>query len=92
MDSKSSGPGGVSNICAISNDILILGYFNIHIDIVNNPKSLRFAETLTSFHLVQHVPEATHESGHLLELVISRPNDFVSNIIIGEYFSDHKTI
>ena len=53
---------------------------------------MRFAGTLTAFNLVQHVTEATHESGHLLDLVISRPNDFVSNIIIGEYFSDHKTI
>ena len=53
---------------------------------------MRFAETLTAFNLVQHVTEATHESGHLLDLVISRPNDFVSNIIIGKYFSDHKTI
>ena len=50
------------------------------IDIVKNP-TLRFAETLTAFNLVQHVTETTHESGHLLDLVISRPNDFVSNII-----------
>ena len=82
----------LERICVISNDILILGDFNIHIGIVNNPTSLRFAETLTAFNLVQHVTEATHESGHLLDLVISRPNDFVSNIINGEYFSDHKTI
>ena len=82
----------LERICVISNDILILGDFNIHIDIVNNPTSLRFAETLTAFNLFQHVTEATYESGHLLDLVISRPNDFVSNIIIGEYFSDHKTI
>ena len=81
----------LERICVISNDILILGDFNIHIDIVNNP-TLRFAETFTAFNLVQHVTEATHESGHLLDLVISRPTDFVSNIIIGEYFSDHKTI
>ena len=68
-----------------------LGDFNFHIDIFNNSTLLRFAETLT-FNLVQHVTEKTHESGLLLDLVIFRPNDFLSDIIISEYFSDHKTI
>ena len=82
----------LERICIIPNDILILGDFNIHLDILNNPLSLRFVEMLTSFNLIQHITEATHESGHTLDLVISRPNDFVTNIIVGEYFSDHKTI
>ena len=42
--------------------------------------------------MVQHVGEATHESGHLLDLVITRPTDFLSNALVGDLFSDHKIV
>ena len=29
---------------------------------------------------------------HLLDLIISRPTDFVSNVAVGEVFSDHRSI
>ena len=41
---------------------------------------------------MSYISIVKNESGHLLDLVISRLNDFVSNIIICEYFFDHKTI
>ena len=72
--------------------IIFLGDFNNHLDEKNNSNSMFFCDILTSFNLVQHVGEATHESGHLLDLVITRPTDFVSNLLIGDLFSDHKIV
>ena len=47
-----------------SQDIVILGDFNIHID-VNNSTSSKFNDIITAFDLVQYVMEPTHESGHI---------------------------
>ena len=49
-------------------------------------------DMLTDFNLVQHVLESTHENDHLLDLIISRPTDFVLNVVVGEFFSDHRSI
>ena len=79
-------------ISILSHEILILGDFNVHMDMKDNPNSRKFMDIVSGFNLVQHVMESSHESGHILDLVISRRNDFVSNVIAGEYFSDHKVI
>ena len=76
----------------LSHHIIFLGDFNIHLDEKNNSNSMGFCDILTAFNLVQHVGEATHESGHLLDLVITRPTDFVSNVLVGDLFSDHKKL
>ena len=81
----------LEEISVVPQDIVILGDFNIHID-VDNSTSAKFNDIITAFDLVQHVLEPTHESGHILDLVISKPNDFVSGVQLGEYFSDHKAI
>ena len=44
------------------------------------------------FNLVQHVVAPTHESGHTIDLIILHPNDFVYNVVVNEYFLDHKTV
>ena len=59
----------------IRNEIVIFGDFHIHLDANEDPNSRKFTELLTTFNLVQHVPEVTHESGHLLDLVITRLTD-----------------
>ena len=79
-------------ICISPHDIVILGDFNIHMDIFNSHNTKRFVDILSGFNLVQHVTESTHESGHTLDLVISRQKDYVFNLEVGEYFSDHKII
>ena len=76
----------------LSHDIIILGDFNIHMNMLNSQNENKFSEILSGFDLIQHVTENTHESGHILDLVISRQNDFVSNVRVGEFFSDHKVI
>ena len=79
-------------MCVIPSEILILGDFNIHLDTPGNSTALHFINILKDFNLVQHVLESTHKNGHLLDLIISRPTDFVSNVAVGEFFSDHRLV
>ena len=79
-------------MCVIPSEILIRGDFNIHLDTPGNSNALRVINILKDFNLVQHVLESTHENGHLLDLIISRPTDFVSNVAVGEFFSDHRLV
>ena len=79
----------LENWTLVSHDVLILRDFNIHIDLPNDSKTLTLLEI---FNLVQHAVAPTHESGHIIGLIISHPNDFVYNVVVNEYFSDHKTV
>ena len=75
----------LEEISIIAHGILILGDFNIHIDVAQNPTSQRLS-------MVQHVSDSTHENGHTLDLLLSRPGDFIINVVVDQYFSDHKVI
>ena len=76
----------------IRNEIVIFGDFHIHLDANEDPNSRKFTELLTTFNLVQHVPEVTHESRHLLDFVITSLTDLISNLNVGDYFLDHREI
>ena len=73
---------------------VIVGDFNIHVDIPDDAKTKRFMDLLYSFDLVQHVKTATHTLGHTLDLIISQRNsEFrISNLRLGELISDHFSI
>ena len=58
-----------------NNRLCIVGDFNFHLDDKKNSDAKRFARILSSFDLYQHVDCPTHEKGHTLDLVISRPSD-----------------
>ena len=55
--------------------LLIAGDFNIHVDVPANADSVCLKELLESMGLQQHVNEPTHESGHTLDLIITRQCD-----------------
>ena len=52
--------------------LLITGDFNIHIDAVDDPDSLKLLDLLESVGLRQHVSQPTHVHGHTLDLIITR--------------------
>ena len=56
--------------------LLITGGFNIRVDDKDDVDSLRFLELIESMGLEQHVHTATHENGHILDLVITRQSDY----------------
>ena len=73
--------------------LLIAGDFNIHVDVPGNAESVCLKELLESMGLQQHVNEPTHESGHTLDLIITRQCDsLLANIPVTDcLFSDHST-
>jgi len=74
--------------------LLIAGDFNIHVDVPGNTDSVCLKELLKSMGLQQHVNVPTHESGHTLDLIITRQCDsFLANIPVADcLFSDHFTL
>ena len=73
---------------------LLLGEFNIYIDIPTDPFTKTNNEVVYAFNLKQHVREATHEKDHILHLVISRSNDKIAikQTHIGDFLSDYRAV
>ena len=44
--------------------VIIAGDFNVHIDNINNPNTIKFLNILSNFNLSQHVTESTHIDTH----------------------------
>ncbi|KAK6167120.1 hypothetical protein SNE40_021219 [Patella caerulea] len=64
----------------ISDDIILTGDLNFHLDDKFDCDARKFTETLTDHGLVQHVVGATHVRGHTLDVIITRED---SSILIG---------
>ncbi|XP_062616028.1 uncharacterized protein LOC134277728 [Saccostrea cucullata] len=56
----------------IPQETIITGDFNFHIDDENNPNAVRFLQTLEDHNLTQHITTATHNRGHILDLLITK--------------------
>ena len=68
-----------------SEEILIVGDLNFHVDIKNDHDAEHFIDTLKACGLQQHVHEPTHVLGHTLDLVINRDtSQTVSNIVVSD--------
>ena len=76
--------------------LLIVGDFNIHVCTARNASTLQFLDLIEQFGLKQHVYNATHKSGHVLDLVISYSHDtLVSNVAVQHFYlgrGDHKPV
>lgn len=51
--------------------IIIVGYFNIHVDILSNNTAEEFQSFMDFLNFVQHVCGPTHTAGHTLHLVFT---------------------
>ncbi|XP_078374323.1 uncharacterized protein LOC144657833 [Oculina patagonica] len=74
--------------------LVLLGDFNIHVDVPTDMDAIQFRDLLDSMGLQQHVKRPTHIHGHTLDLLITRQSD---EIIVKEpeterYFSDHAVV
>ncbi|XP_041471887.1 uncharacterized protein LOC121421284 [Lytechinus variegatus] len=82
----------VKELSASSSKVLLLGDFNIHVDIPSKPEAMEFLSSLDEAGLCQHIQGPTHRCGHTLDLIISKDNDdsFVNSCWIREkLYSDH---
>ena len=82
--------------CHISSsiDFLFLGNFNIKIDNINDYNTQNFKKLLQNFSLSQHVFFPTHDSGHILDLIITNVSSKfnIRPSCIDTCISDHKTV
>jgi hypothetical protein len=74
--------------------LIITGDFNFHVNDMNDNTASKFMDLVFTLGLEQHVKCPTHESGHTLDLIITRSN---KELILSEpyadyYISDHAFV
>jgi len=65
----------IGEISLFPRKIIVLGDFNIHVDVPSKSEVKRFLTYLETNDFQQHVMHPTHVSGHILDLIMSRPSD-----------------
>ena len=82
----------LENIYPTTDNLVIIGDFNIHMD-TNSNDSKKCCALLGSFDLLQKVNFPTHILGHTIDLVLTKSrNDNISHVHVTEAFSDHFSI
>jgi endonuclease/exonuclease/phosphatase family metal-dependent hydrolase len=70
----------LEGLISTPSEIVITGDFNFHCDQPTDPTVSPFLELLDVFGLKQHISFPTHDSGHTLDLIITRAtSSFVSS-------------
>ncbi len=78
-----------------------MGDFNIHVDVPSDKLAVTFLELIETFGFSQLVETSTHsrkkkvtDQGHILDLVLARQpdDDFVRNVQVGDFVSDHRLV
>ena len=84
----------LESLISTPSKIVITGDFNFHCDQPTDPSVSSFLELLDAFGLKQHIAFPTHDSGHTLDLVITRAtSSFVtSSCSIFTPISDHLLV
>lgn len=84
----------MESVISSKEQLLITGDLNSHIDIVDNPDTIKFADLLESFCLQQHVTLPTHVHGHTLDLIRSHCSESIikSSPLACRFISDHASI
>ena len=78
--------------CA-SGKVIILGDFNNKKLDTSGFAYKRFVDILETFDCVQHIDKPTHNSGHLLDYIITRKDSSgVSNLYVSDFISDHRAL
>ena len=73
---------------------MITGDFNIHVDVADDPDSIKLLDLLESVGLRQHVTQPTHVHGHTLDLLITRWSDQIIKDppYVDRVISDHVSL
>ena len=73
---------------------ILTGDFNLHVDDFTAPHVSSFLDMLNTFNLTQHITFPTHNSGHTLDLLITRSTSSLisSSDHIFTPISDHEFI
>ena len=61
----------ITDPLAMDNNIIVLGDFNLHVNDVNDDDAGNFLDSTTTLGLIQHVDFPTHQSGNILDPVLT---------------------
>jgi len=76
-----------------NSQLIILGDFNVHLEDLSSSHTKRYLNILSQFGLRQHVSEATHRSGGILDHVITSDEEEVAELHVSPpTISDHAFI
>ena len=74
-------------------NVLLMGDFNFHIDDPADRSARRFLSLIRDTGVYQHVVGPTHVSGHTLDLVFTRPSNYlITSTEVLTLMSDHNWI
>ena len=83
----------LESVLITRSNLVICGDFNFHLDNPVHADTQKFQALLNSTGLKQHVTEATHASGHLLDIVLTRANEPISGVEVQDgHISDHSSV
>ena len=86
-------PKFLENVLLQRNTLVIIGDFNIHFKNSECLQAKSFRELLDSVNLVQNVSKPTHQSGHILDLILTRPDQVPSKVDVNDILlSDHSAV
>ena len=73
----------------LNNTNMIIEDFNFHVKDVKDSKNLAFQDLLQSFRPIQHVGCQTHQSGHTLDVIVTKEEDALSvlDLVVKFYIS-----
>ena len=76
----------MSHAAQTPHSLLIVGDFNILVDIDTDADMITMCDVLGKYDLTQHVSVPTHRSGHTLDLIITRCN---GELLLSNHVADY---
>ena len=76
----------------LPDELVIVGDFNFHFNINTDVHVRRFRDMLDSHSMTQYVEVATHQEGHILDLIIARTYSCVVDTVVADLISDHCAV
>jgi hypothetical protein len=82
-----------SQLQLLSGRNLILGDFNVHVNNITEPDTIKLNELICQYNLSQHVSIPTHRDGNTLDIILTREDISVSDISSDQSIcSDHYAV
>ena len=83
----------LERLSTYSAPLMIVGDFNIHVDVANDTHAGKLNDLLSCHSLHQHVTSPTHSQGHTLDLIITRDDQVITVLPVDPpLLSDHSFV
>ena len=84
----------IESLLTFSTEFIMVADLNIHLDSPNDWSTMRMSAILDVFNLKQWVSESTHTGGHCLDVIITRHDTALNNVLVypPQTISDHSLL